>query len=207
VLKLLNLSFTEPFEMARRDPPLKYDPYHADRERLRKSDEAAYCRQGVPFGHLDAAVETMIVTSGKHVTYQSYGQFERAVETSGSPSQEQFGEIADLFISFHPARRPVLWRILCLQVVLYEVLRRLQATGARAKPPSLDELVRIDDSTQAALDWRRPGDSVDDSAVRDPLQVAIAYVREELSERMLTAMLDVQISTPSRSSPKGDTAI
>jgi hypothetical protein len=207
VLKLLNLSFTEPFEMARRRPQLKYDPYHEDWERLRKSDEAAYWIQGVPFGSLDAAVETMIVTSGKGVTYQSYGQFEQAVETAGSPSHERFAALADLFINFHPARRPVLWRILCQQVVLYEVLGRLQTAGSRAKLGSLDELVRVDETTLTKLDWRREGDGFDDSAIRDPLNVAINYVREKLAERMLTAMSGAQTSSPSRSLPKGDTAI
>lgn len=192
VLKFLYLSFTEDFELANREPRLPYDPNNTNWQALRSQDERVYWRQGIPFGRQDAALNSLIAARGKGpARYLSFGEFETGYRTNRSEIQTRFAYIYDVFLGFHPERRPVLWRTLIAQLYYYEVLRRLQRAEYGLLKVTLDQLVQLDTKTAARIDWRRPGGNVSDATVREPLYVASAFVKENLKPFVTPDLLNV----------------
>jgi hypothetical protein len=171
VLKLLFLSFNADFDLARCAPVLPYEPDKTDpdergRETLLAADPARYARQGLYRGILDVVVESMIV-DGRSLTF---GEFLRAWDQRGSALHGSRGELLYLLAEFHPARKPVLWRVLIAQHLLYTALLRDEPIDAPLSS-SLED-----------LDWRPAGDAHDDDAVREPVRAAEDYVRKRLAE-------------------------
>jgi hypothetical protein len=181
LLKLVFQSFNADFDLAERavPEPLPYepdktDPGESDRDKLLASSPQRYARQGVYRGVLDVVVEALIVddAASERSRCMTFGEFLRDWDRSGSDLHGIRGTLFELLGGFHPARKPVLWRVLLAQYLLYTVLLRDDPLGAPLEP--------LSDSEIRALDWRRePGEATDD-AIRAPARAAEAYVRDKL---------------------------
>jgi hypothetical protein len=192
LLKLIFLSFTRDFELARHEPELSYDPDKADpgepdRDVLLRERPEEYARQGLYRGVVDMISEALITSADTTPTSagggsrcKSLGEFWSEFDDETSALGGRAEDVAGLLRGFHPETRPVLWRVLAAQHRLYSVFLATQASGEgdiAVEPPSntdFDELC-----------WRKSEGDATDQAVRTPVVVADAYVREVI-EKALT---------------------
>lgn len=119
LLRLLYRSFTDDHDLARVEPRLPYDPDAADEGRA----GPAHARQGLYRGTLDRLVDGLIVEDGGRERTVTFGEFVEARETGGPRAELQRRALRGLLLGFAPQRRPVLWRVLVSQALLYEALR------------------------------------------------------------------------------------
>ncbi len=174
LIKILFLSFVRDFELAGREPPLTYQPDRADpgrpeRDRLLAEGPAVYGRQGLYRGTLDVVVDALISSpapgskdaAGAVERCKTFGEFLTEFEVAGSPVHAIRPELGELFGGFHPQRRPVLWRVLVGQALLYD-----EFLGARPDTATLE----------SGLDWGGEPDEV-----ATAIRVASAWVGDELA--------------------------
>jgi hypothetical protein len=191
LLKLIFLSFTRDFDLARRDPELPYlpdraDPGERDRDELLRSEPQVYWRQGFYRGIVEMLSEALIAPAeqagrGPGSRCKSMGEFWAELPDPDSSIGRVAGEIDALLRGFHPLRRPVLWRVLVAQHRLYDVF--LATKRADTGSPVFD----LPPETFKTLDWRRDeGEEVDADAVRAPILAADAYVREQVTKALTT---------------------
>lgn len=173
--KALYFSFTDHFDFAQVQPVIAYDPHVSNWKKLRLTDPVKYWRQGIPAGRLDVAVEALIFQQASvPARLKSYGEFEAEYLTQNSPTQNTFSHVTDVFINFHPATRPVLWRTLIAQAHIYRALLETNR-GAPVQPIPISE--------RNKLDWRQtPTEASDEKVLREPFSVAEAYLRPRLGE-------------------------
>ncbi len=196
LLKLVFLSFNEDFDIARQAPKLPYEPDKTDqgepdRARLLAEAPARYARQGLYRGVLDIVVEALIVEDGGGQRVMSFGEFLREWGRPDSKLDAVHPILRDLILGFHPERKPVLWRVLLVQHMLYTVLLRDEPLSHPLPPPSAEDL--------PAFDWRRAGeDAASDEAVRAPVFAAHAYVSAKLAD----VAARTQAPTAPRTSPR-----
>ncbi len=182
LLKLVFQSFNADFDLAERAVPkqLPYDPdrndpSEPDRDKLLASCPQQYARQGVYRGILDVVVEALIVDddAARGSRCMTFGEFLREWDREESDLYGIRDTLFELLGGFHPARKPVLWRVLLAQYLLYTVLLRDDPLGAPLEP--------LSDSEIRALDWRRePGEATDDE-IRAPARAAEAHVSGKLA--------------------------
>jgi hypothetical protein len=174
LIKLLFLSFVRDFELAAREPALAYEPDRADpgrpeRDRLLADDPAVYGRQGLYRGTLDVVVDALVSqpapgskdAAGGVERCKTFGEFLAEFDDAGSPVAAIRPELEELFGGFHPRRRPVLWRLLVGQALLYDEFLR-----ARPDPAELER----------SFDW-----GGEPEEVATAIRVASAWVGEELA--------------------------
>jgi hypothetical protein len=127
--KLLVDTFTDDFDIARHSPALEYRPHEKVSESARTEKPDVYWQQGIPRGILENAVASLLVDQpGGERRLMSFSEFESRLNANDEPLAGSFGRIDYLFQDFHPATRPVLWRVLLAQAYLYQLL--LLATKA-----------------------------------------------------------------------------
>lgn len=90
-------------------------------------------------------------------------------------------ELTAVFGGFHPERKPVLWRILIAQVLVYNAFLRSQCwAGAdqsdSATPVAVQMEPRID-----LFDWRSADADLPDESIREPFLAASEYLQGEMS--------------------------
>ena len=146
-------------------------------------------RQGLYSGQISQAVDALLTGDGAARRSISYAEFAKALGGADLRTDDvavgRAGEIksalrpmADVFRDFHPARRPITWRILLAQGACYRAIAALRrgvtrsdairqaahyvgakdaaavdwiGDGARSIPPALDGLVDFAAEQQAAL--------------------------------------------------------
>lgn len=196
--KGLHESFTDDFKIAKqllaRGSGRDYSPLAPEARTERQSDPARYWRQGVPVGRLDNAVEALIrsdpSTGGSVMTY---GMFESAYHQGEERFIDTFAPVRDLFLHFHPAKRPILWCVLLAQAHFHTALMKLRSHqslassgDAQSRPNDpvgvLMKLAELDEPSD--FDWRpvslrTPGAHHEHDV--PALQVAREYVRRELT--------------------------
>jgi hypothetical protein len=104
----------------------------------------------------------------------TYGEFARAWDDDGSALHATRALFLELLRGFHPARKPVLWRVLIAQHLLYSALLRDAPLEAPPTP--------LSDPQIAELDWRKHADEADDAEIRAPVRAAEAYVAGKLAD-------------------------
>lgn len=194
LLKLLFFSFTKDFELAKRDPRLPYDPDRADPDEPDRAirlaqDPGRYERQGFYRGTLDRIVETLVKEAGETTRVggpgsptsrsRTFGEFMREVEDPEAAVAALLPDLSAVFHRFHPDRKPVLWRVLLTQALLYTVL--LDFSRRRAGS-TLVEIAAVQDVDELAreLRWRPGSDALGADASRE-IAVASDYVRQALA--------------------------
>jgi hypothetical protein len=198
-------SFTLDSLLADLDPRLIYTPYVAQWREKRSSDPQAFRRQGLPLGRLDNSLDALITTDVSGQRLATFGEFEeRLRQVSDDDVSSALGAARDLVSDFQPSTRPVLTRILVVQLLLYAALNRgLQAeradylslvTGVLESVSTVDELFALHEAglTSAAKErWVTSADDDERQTVCQALNPALRYVRERV-------LPEVQrISTPS----------
>lgn len=178
--KWLYISFTDDYVLAQMTPLSEYDPFIEGWREKRLAMPEKYWFQGLALGRLDIAIETMIKPAqdgpGRCI---SFGEFETIFYEDLKSDKSKFAAFADMFLDFHPARRPILWRILVAQAHLHAALMRaFMEGGATVFVTDVpDNFLGVD---LARIDWRHPNDSLDTAIVQEPVHVARAYLQKRL---------------------------
>jgi hypothetical protein len=172
-------SFAGDFRLARLEPALAYRPEVADAEQKKHERPQEYAKQGMYRGLVDIAAEALIVNdpaSGPRL--RSFGEFEEDSLNEATPVRKALKRMEYLLVNFHPATRPVFWRILVAQAHIYLALLQTRAGADEgvAAVPSIPARER------QAFDWRQQGENVGDQAVLvEPFAAAEGYLRERLN--------------------------
>jgi hypothetical protein len=170
------------------------DPGEPERERLLRDSPQCYAPQGLYRAMLYVVAEAFVRrdddrASGAIERCITFGEFQRewnpveARRTSrtrrslsclgrgrATASLEPvFDPLVELFAGFHPQRKPVLWRVLVSQYLLYRALFREEPEFI---PLGADEI--------EAFDWRSGTEHQSD--FRQSLLVAEGFVAEQLSQ-------------------------
>jgi hypothetical protein len=174
--KVIYLSFTGDFDLAhserlsddlkREYDPDRADPGQPDRARMLRERPEVYARQGLYRAVVENVADALIVDSHEGSRPKTYGEFCADWNADSSKISELKGELISLFGGFHPSRKPVLWRVLVAQYLLYAELLR-PAADPRAGPQL------------AHVEWLRSSDGNEpDPTVR----AAWSYVEPKLSD-------------------------
>ena len=103
-------------------------------------------RQGLYSGQISQAVDAMLITEGTLRRAMTYAEFAKALNGADLRTEDQPGgpaaaikgglqPLVDVLRDFHPARRPVTWRILLAQAACYRAIAAAQ--GGRSTPGSI----------------------------------------------------------------------
>jgi hypothetical protein len=187
--KRLLITFTDDFEFARSDPALPYDSHFQlnkdeRREDLLRNHPQIYRRQGVVLGEIESAAESFITTptDSMPARVMSFGEVERSREESTSPVATALAKVQYVLEDFHPATRPVFWRILVTQACIYQSFVRLRDMKLGQVPKSGPFLQIPKQEERSAFDWRSNYDSAsDDEVFNTPFKVAETYFKRHLS--------------------------
>jgi len=185
LLKFLYLTFTDSFEFAKLSPGIDYQPDVRDWEEMRQSDEAKHWRQGLYLGSLDNVIDVLIVENeaGKS-RWKTYGQFEREFAQKDSDTYKYFSNLADVFQGFHPKKRPILWRMLWTQTLIYEQIIEAQSLligGTRVNLAAVSPQL-----PGQSLEWRTsPDEASDFEVLTEPHRVAREYLEIRLPDIFL----------------------
>jgi hypothetical protein len=173
-------AFADDFRLANLSrPPLPYDPHSPEAADRRWGQPETYWQQGVPLGILDGAVECLTVGGSTEVgRVMSFGEFQGAYVPAESPTRRALDRIGYLFDEFHPATRPVLWRILLTQANLYTALLRSVGAAELTSEEGWQRIISAEERPD--FDWRRSQDSDDQSIVSEPFGVSAQYLARQL---------------------------
>lgn len=184
--KRLLISFTDDFEFARFDPELKYDP-NADaldgpeeKTLLRKAPDI-YWRQGVFIGMIEGCAEALLAEAaeGRPARVKSFCEVELERLKEDSAWSRALGEVRYLLLHFHPAKRPVFWRLLITQACIYRTFVALREAKLAGLPPPAKPLKLIPEAERAKLDWRgQPDEAPDEDVFKKPFAAANQYFQK-----------------------------
>jgi hypothetical protein len=159
---------------------LEYSPHEANARELRYEQPERYWKQGIPTGYLDIVTSAMIVREGERVPrVLTFEEFSRRMNGEGIPSA--FEPLVDLFRLFHPMRRPMLWRILAGEAILFRALLELKDRADirdfKIRPFTENEIL-------ARFDWREDP-NLPVSVLVEPFEAAAAYLRGQLGSAIV----------------------
>jgi hypothetical protein len=187
--KAIYCSLAEDAYLANLPPCLIYEPYVDDWREKRKTCPERYRRQGIPVGRLDTVLDALHVSRPDGDTLMSFGEYERSLyDLDQSDVSSGRGAARDLFMDFDPVTRPVLWRILVVQAMLYWCLQEAM----------LGNSLPLASTVQSRFVASRPYGQLCDALTRrqegQPLLsesaiVAAAYFAERLSPALKRAQL------------------
>lgn len=162
--KLLYRSYSDDTALAEIDPKLEYLPSVEDYETRRRENPAVYWRQGLQQKDLERIVEALTTDNGRAKRPLTFGEFMRR-------DKSDLQVLFDILERFHPAERPVLWRVLIVQAHLFRAF-------ASASPD--DERTRVrffSAEEQQGFSWQVPDEK---RAFAVPFAVAEAYLDERV---------------------------
>lgn len=184
LLRQAFLAFGDEFAFAHLGPSaLPYEPLAAGASRKAKANQSVYYRQGLPLGVMEHAIEALIANdSSGSARVMTYAECEMAYQDEESRVRQSFDDIMFLIEDFHPRTRPVLWRMMVAQALIY---RALSEPGDFITEP-VQRLFQPNLQQEFALfDWRTEHDkAVSDEEILAPLRTAVQYMHERLSPRL-----------------------
>jgi hypothetical protein len=176
------LTFGGEFQLAAMEPALAYKPFENGAETKAKNDPAQFDRQGYPLGAIEAVIETLVQANGKDLRLISYAECEAEYEKEGSLLRTRFDEVGFLIDNFHPRTRPIFWRMLVAQALLYRALFQEMDLSS---PSWTAVKLHIPESETGNFDWRRKRDNdITDEQMLEPLKVADAFLQDRLASRL-----------------------
>jgi hypothetical protein len=111
----------------------------------------------------------------------SFGHFDDLYGDPASEVHEPVGMVADIFQGFHPATRPVLWRILIAKAHVYESLLSIRNPSGREGSGIDAPWEAIAEDSRARFDWRTDNAEAPDADVLVvPFEAACDYLRQHL---------------------------
>lgn len=181
--RCLYRSYRRDFEVASMQPVLTYDPDKRVSDEERRSHPEWFGKQGIYAGVLDNLADALIVLEPDQPSRcMTNGEFEHAYKDEQSAIHQQFRSVARLFTGFHPRTRPVLWRLLVVQLYLHEALMRSHTESMSLTKSGSEPWAPHTEEERKALDWRLPDDTLpDEDVLVQPFQIAQAYLRQELA--------------------------
>jgi hypothetical protein len=173
--KQLYLSWTQSYQLAQAEPSVQYDPIAGELDNLAKRDPAIYSWQDLTVGNLDQIIAALTVVEGdNNPRCMTYGEFEAAFQEPGSKANRCSSSLVELFLDFHPRKKPVLWRILVTQAHLHKAL--MAAYNPSSSPPT-HPLDALSPQEHEGLDWRQSEmEASHDEAIETPIKAARSYL-------------------------------
>jgi len=191
-------SLADEFLAAELDPLLLYTPYVRGWREKREECPQRFRRQGLPLGRLNTALDMLHVTRPEgEETLTTFGEFEPLLrDLDPGDVRSGPGAARDLFAHFDPVTRPVLWRVLVIQVLLYWCFQTVVFGGRLPGLDKLEDAFAASDMHArllAALQSRPDAAAAEDLSTT--IKVAVAY----FADRVTPALRRVQaLSTASR---------
>lgn len=182
VAKQLYMMLSEDFEFAGLEPTRPYEPFVSNWTEERLRDPQRHWRQGVATRRIDNSVDALIVSDAAgHERLMSFGQFDGLFADTASDLHREVAVVQDIFQGFHPATRPILWRILVAKAHIYESLVAIRNPAA-GNGAGIDEPWNaIGEDDRQPFDWRADNDEAsDDEVLVEPFEVAGEYLRQHL---------------------------
>lgn len=180
--KQVYISYTDDFEFARCSPKIEYDPNNKNWEELRKQNPTKYWRQGLPMGLLDKTIEFLIEkNNNNHERVISYGEFEKKISNLGNDKLSDVNLSRDIFFLFHPTNRPILWRLLITQAMIFKTLLELK----KVEPNKIDEklvnqiLFNIPIDFVTNFNWQ--SEKSTEIMIIEPFNVAKEYLKKRFN--------------------------
>ena len=170
--KQFYLAFSDDFTFARTRPSLSsYDPEREGWKELRIKSPGMVWKQGITWGRLDSAVESLVVSpEGQAERCMSFGEFQRAWRDKEKDLKARFEQAFDIFDRFHPRTRPVLWHMVIAQAVICAAI--IEAADSAATSPKLPRL------DPEKVKWSTKQE--DEAEMAQPLEVAVEYLKAQL---------------------------
>jgi hypothetical protein len=180
--KTVYFSYTDDFRLARLVKRLEYNPYVDDWRDKREQNPQVYRRQGFALGRLDNALDALIIGEEKTgYRFVSFGQFEEQFDTlQEGDVKSSLGTAKDLFFAFHPSTRPVLWRILIAQALLYRGILEFSRRKEMSSSEVLAFITPLPKEEMEDFDWRSAEQKGDDDTIFEPFDVAKVYLGTQL---------------------------
>jgi hypothetical protein len=135
-------SFAEDDALARLGTTLPYEPHGAPPAGC-VADPAIYSRQGIDPALLDRLVAAFLEEAklGEQRNIVSYARFRQMAQNKSEPMHDLVLHLDDLLLTMEPSRKPVLWRIIVLQYMLYTALTK--TASQRSPPIRLESVLRF----------------------------------------------------------------
>ncbi len=175
--KQLYASYTDDYEFARLYPKIEYDPNDRNWEKLRNDKPSKFWRQGLPLGLLDKTIELFIEKDSNGKEYLiSYGEFERKLADQTNEKAANIHLSRDIFLSFNPKQRPVLWRLLVTQSLILKALIELKEIKLNdlTETALKDLLLKYSKEDLIALSWSTNVE--DEPEIEEAIKVGIEYL-------------------------------
>jgi hypothetical protein len=196
--KVLYYTFSSSLDLAKSEPDIPYDPdfigvdskdlTETKRQEIRTKQPEKYWLQGLKVGKLDILIEALIlVESGKDVRIKSFGEFEleffELVNTDKtSPHCERFEVFYTLFSYFHPKSRPVLWRTLITQALLYNAIINIRKNPDKEFTNfEMKKLFNIE-GAKLECNWNQRNEVISDEDFTKPFKASENYIRKQLTD-------------------------
>lgn len=185
--KCLYLAVTDDFSLAALEPAFDYSPDEDPPPDAPADAAARYRRQGLFEGVLDNVVEQLIVDErDRPVRCKTFGEFTAEYADVASSLRRAFEPVHHLLTDFHPRTRPVTWRVLCAQYLIYKVLLRARTTPHAAIGANLEASLAFTDRDVSDLDWRKGADEAaraKQGSLGDAVRGPLAAARERVLKR------------------------
>lgn len=184
LMKLVSETLTDDYGLARESPEIEYDPDAEYVERKGRPEDPRYVRQGVFVGILERALDAIIHDAdGASPRLLTFGEFEDYVRDENSKQFKALKPLLKILRGFHPASKPVLWRILIAQCHIYQGILCLRKHENLIDTEVITAATRIADVEARKFDWCLANDS--NNPVNDcelPFRVAETYLKQPLDE-------------------------
>ena len=130
---------------------------------VKEAEQRWTWRQGLYSGHISQAVDALLADTGASPRVLTYAEFAKALagvdlradDDAGGPGgamKRALGPLIELLRGFHPARRPITWRILLAQAACYRALAA--ARDGIVHPERMLKTARYAGAPdQKAFDW------------------------------------------------------
>jgi hypothetical protein len=129
----------------------------------REQEQRWMWRQGLYSGQISQAVDALVVTDGTTKRVMTYAEFAKALQGAdlrtaddpGGPAsaiKQALRPLVDVLYDFHPARRPVTWRILLAQAACYRAMAAMES-GVSKREGILSAARYSESADRKIFDW------------------------------------------------------
>ena len=177
-------SLADEFRAAALDPVLPYTPYIEGWREKRQEYPQRFRRQGLPIGRLNTVLDLLYVHGPEEEDpLCTFGEFEPVLRDH-DPGDVRSGPGAarDLYADFDPVTRPVLWRVLVIQVLLYWCFQTVVFGEGLPAPDELEEKFRASGMHAMLLDALKSRTGAAEAEnLSTTTTVAVAYFADRLT--------------------------
>jgi len=153
IAKQMYLSVSDGFSIAKAGQAqgldIDYEPHEV--RGLRPHVSAVHAQQHLFRGHLDKIADALVFPDPEGPRCMTYGEFETQFKNAQSDVYDATRALAAGFRGFKPVSRPVVWRMLIIQMYFHKaLLHTFEETADLRSPADL-----LSEEEREKLDWRR----------------------------------------------------